>query len=230
MPLIFPGSFAKITANGYLRSCRMKRLVVIFALFACFGAGAQEHVHIHHVGCEHGENCRHIHNDDGGVKIVSDFVGLAPRFSVSWQKEFFAEVGLSFDLYQIGYTEGSEYVSFGYRNLRPYVSGEIMLRGDKTIGGPKAGVEFIMSTNVFGMAVGGDVSWYTDGVRNAVAITPRLVLSFVYVELYYGYNIFALNELKGYLGNHRVGVSCTLNPRYWKRKKQFSEAYYESYL
>lgn len=207
----------------------MKKLLLIFCLLGWGYAGAQE-VHIHPIGCDCGDEHHHDHlHEESGELVSRAFVGLAPRFSVSWQQQFYAEIGLSLDLYRIGYNEGSEYVSFGYRNIRPYVSGEIMLRGDRTIGGPKAGLEFIMATNVFGMAVGADATWYTDGVRNAVAITPRLMLSFVYVEVYYGYNFFPKNELKGYLGHHRVGVSCTLNPRFWKRKKEMYGDYYESY-
>lgn len=206
----------------------MKRIFLILFVLTGGYAGAQE-VHIHPIGCEGCDDPSHLHIETGTI-VSRDFVGFAPRFSVSWQKEFFAEIGLGLDLYRIGYTEGSEYVSFGYRNIRPYISGEIMMRGDKTIGGPKLGAEFIMSTNIFGMAVGADATWYTDGVRDAVAITPRLLLSFVYLEVYYGYNIFPVNELKGYLGHHKIGVSCTLNPGFWKRKKQMYEEYYQTYL
>jgi hypothetical protein len=207
----------------------MKKLLLIFCLIGWGAASAQE-LHIHPIGCECGEH-HHDHNIEQTGKLVSHgFVGVAPRFAVSWQQELYAEVGVSLDLYRIGYNERSEYVSFGYRNIRPYLSGEVMMRGDKTIGGPKVGVEFIMATNVLGMAVGADTTWYTDGVRNAVTVTPRLMLSFVYVELYYGYNFFPINELRDYIGHHRVGVSCTLNPRFWHRKKAIYNDYYQSYF
>lgn len=205
----------------------MRKILVILALLASVSAQAQ-HVHIHPVGCDCGEE--HIHPHEDGQAVSHSFVNAVPRFGLAWQKEFFAEVGLALDIYRIGYTEASEFVTFGYRNIRPYVSGEIMLRGDKTIGGPKMGLEFIMSTNLFGMAVGADATWYTDGRRDAVAITPRLMLSFVYVEVYYGYNIYTHNHLKPWLGNHRAGVSMVLNPRFWKRKKLIYEDYYNSYL
>ncbi len=205
----------------------MKKIIIILAFFASAAAQAQ-HVHIHPVGCDCGEE--HAHAHEGGKAVSRRFVDAAPRFGLAWQKEFFAEAGLCVDIYRIGYTEASEFVSFGYRNIRPYVSGEIMLRGDRTIGGAKAGLEFIMSTNVFGMAVGAETAWYTDGRRDAVAITPRLLLSFVYVEIYYGYGFFVRNELEPWLGHHRVGVSMVLNPRFWKNKKAVYEDYYNSYL
>jgi hypothetical protein len=206
----------------------MKKLILLIFCFVGWGYACAQHLHLSPTdGGEH--HHEHSFEDTGGL-ISHSFVGVVPRFAVSWQQEFYAEVGVSLDFYRIGYNEGSEYVSFGYSNIRPYLSGEVMLRGDRTIGGPKAGVEFIMSTNVFGMAVGADATWYTDGVYNTLAITPRLVLSFVYAELYYGYNILPINELRGYVGHHRIGVSCTLNPRFWKRKKAIYNDYYNSYL
>jgi hypothetical protein len=79
------------------------------------------------------------------------------------------------------------------------------------------------------MAFGGDVSYYTNGANEAVLITPRLMLSFVKVEIYYGYNIFVRNELRPWIGHHRFGVSMTLNPRFWKRKASVYEEYYYTY-
>jgi hypothetical protein len=144
------------------------------------------------------------------------------------QKGLFAEVGASLDFYRIGYIEASEYVSFSYQNLRPYISGEIMV-GRRLLGGGKAGAEFIMSTPVFGMAVGADASYYTDGRSDAITITPRLVLSLVYVEVYYGYNFFVRNGLTRWIGHHRFGVSMTLNQSFWQRKKAIYQDYYNSY-
>jgi hypothetical protein len=193
--------------------------------------GHADHDHASHAGHDHdhGGQPRETHGEESHTLFYS-FTGLAPRFGLAWQTGTFAEVGLSLDFYQIGYTEASEYVTFGYRNLRPYLSGEILISGRKTLGGGKAGLEFIMSTPVFGMAVGADGSYYTDGPGHAVTITPRLMLSFVYVELFYGYNIFVRNDLTRWVGRHRVGVSITLNPRFWHRKKQIYNDYYESYL
>lgn len=167
---------------------------------------------------------------DGERSVTHRFTGVAPRFGLAFQRGLFAEAGLSMDIYRIGYTEASEYVTFGYRNLRPYVSGEILVSDRTLLGGGKAGLEFIMSTSLFGMAAGIDGSYYTDGVGQAWTITPRLMLSFVYVEIFYGYNIFVRNELRPWVGHHRFGVSFTLSPRFWKRKKKIAEDYYESYM
>ena len=161
--------------------------------------------------------------------VMHKFVGVAPRFGLAVQKSLFFEAGVSLDIYRIGYTEASEYVTFGYRNLRPYLSGEIMASGKKLLGGGKVGAEFIMSTALVGMAFGADASYYTDGKKDAIALTPRLMLSFVYVEVFYGYNIFIRNHLKSWIGPHRFGVSMTLNTRYWKRKKSIYNDYYISY-
>ncbi len=79
------------------------------------------------------------------------------------------------------------------------------------------------------MAFGGDVSYYTDGVDDAIAITPKLMLSLVKVEIYYGYNIFVRNDLRPWIGHHRFGVSMTLNPRFWRRKNRVYEDYYNTY-
>jgi hypothetical protein len=145
------------------------------------------------------------------------------------QKGLFVEAGLGLDLQQIGYTGASEFPSFGYSNLRPYVAGEIMA-GRNLLGGGKAGIEYIRSTPLMGMAFGGEVSYLTDGAARAVLVTPRLILSFVKVEVYYGYNFFVRNELTRWVGHHRFGVSMTVNPRFWRRKQQVYEQYYDSYL
>lgn len=206
----------------------LKKTLVLLSLLAVCGLARAQHIHIVPLGCEDCEEDHHIHNE--GVSVSRNFTGLAPRFGLSWQKEFFAEVGLTLDIYRIHYIEASEFVSFGYWNARPYVSGEIMLKKGKTIGGPKAGFEFIMSTNLFGMAAGLETTWYTDGRLDALAITPRVIFSFVYAEIYYGYNIYTHNNLRPYLGNHRIGATITLNPRFWKRKKAMYADYYDSYL
>jgi hypothetical protein len=138
------------------------------------------------------------------------------------------EAGLGLDFQQIGYTAASEFLSFGYSNLRPYVAGEIMA-GSHLVGGAKAGVEYIRSTPLLGMAFGGEATWLTDGAARAVLITPRLMLSFVKVEVYYGYNFFVQNHLTRWVGHHRFGVSMTVNPRFWRRKQQLYERYYDSY-
>jgi hypothetical protein len=164
-----------------------------------------------------------------GERVLYKFTGLVPRLGLATQKGIFFEAGLSLDLQQLGYTGASEFLSFGYSNLRPYVSGEIMA-ANHLLGGGKAGVEYIRSTPIMGMAFGGDVSYLTDGVGRAVLVTPRLMVSFVKVELYYGYNFFVRNELTRWVGHNRFGVSITLNPRFWRRKTQIYEEYYNTYL
>jgi hypothetical protein len=164
-----------------------------------------------------------------GERVLYKFTGVAPRFGLAMQKGLFAEAGIGLDIQRLGYTGASEFVSFGYSNLRPYLAGEIMA-ASHLLGGGKAGVEYIRSTPLVGMAFGGDVSYLTDGVGRAVLVTPRLVLSFVKVEVYYGYNFFVRNELTRWIGHHRFGVSMTLNPRFWRRKQQVYEEYYNSYI
>jgi hypothetical protein len=165
-----------------------------------------------------------------GDAVSHSFVGIVPRVGLALQKGLFAEAGVSLDFYRLGYIGASEYVTFNYRNLRPYVSGEILVSGRKLLGGGKAGLEFIMSSPVLGMAFGADASYYSDGRDDAITITPRLMLSLVYVEVFYGYNFFVHNDLRPWIGHHRIGVSTTINGRFWKRKKQIYEEYYNSYL
>jgi hypothetical protein len=235
----------------------MKRLLIVFCLsLVSAGARAQvlEEGHEHHEGHEGHEHHElgeghegHDHDPASetpgalfremtaaiaaqpGQRVLYKFTGLVPRLGLATQKGLFAEVGLSLDFQQIGYTGASEFPSFGYSNLRPYVSGEIMV-GSHRLGGGKAGVEYIRSTPVLGMALGGDVSYLTDGSGRALLVTPRLMLSLVWVELYYGYNFFVRNDFPRWIGHNRFGVSVTLNPRFWSRKKQIGEEYYDSYF
>jgi hypothetical protein len=164
-----------------------------------------------------------------GTPVAHSFVGVAPRVGLAWQKGFFAEAGISLDIYKMSYVGASEYVSFNYSNLRPYIAGEILLNNRKVLGGGKAGLEYIISTPIIGMAFGADAAYYTDKRDYAVTITPRLMLSFVYVEVFYGYSFFAHNDLRPWVGHHRIGVSTTLNRKFWSRKKQIYEDYYNSY-
>jgi len=164
-----------------------------------------------------------------GRRVLRSFVGVAPRVGFAAQKGLFAEAGVSIDIYQLGYTEGSEYASFGYSNLRPYLSGDMLLSG-KLLGGVKLGVEYIRSTPLVGMALGGDVSFYTDGPRRAVTLAPRLMLSLgSRVELFWAYNFFIHNELRPWIGHHRIGFTMTLDRRFWRRKREAYEDYYNSY-
>ena len=220
----------------------MKKAFLLFAvLLYAFGVQAQhdhDHDHVHEGEYEHNpadetpgallEDMSAAIASQPGERVLYSFTGFAPRFGLAVQKGLFAEAGVSLDFYKLGYTAASEYVSFGYSNLRPYLSGEIMA-GRKLLGGGKAGIEYIRSTPILGMAFGGDVSYYTDGVDDAIAITPKLMLSLVKVEIYYGYNIFVRNDLRPWIGHHRIGVSMTLNPRFWRRKNRVYEDYYNTY-
>jgi hypothetical protein len=224
-----------------------KIITTTAALLCAIAVSAQNSGHSGHEGHSgHSDHSGHSHNpaDETPSALLRDmdnaiasqpgdhvFVqssAIVPRFALAVQKNMFAEIGASLDLYRMGYTAASEYVSFGYSNLRPYVAGEIML-GKPLIGGAKAGIEYIRSTPILGMAFGADATFYSDGHDNATVITPRLMLSFVKFELYYGYNIFVHNELTQWIGHHRFGVSMTLHPRFWRHKKRFYEEYYNSY-
>ncbi|MDR2883344.1 MAG: hypothetical protein LBU98_06175 [Alistipes sp.] len=210
----------------------MKRIILLFCLLPVRFAGFAQHGHGHdHAdetpGVLFGELAEAIAGQPG-ERVLHRFTGVTPRFGLAVQKGLFAEAGLGLDFYRIGYTGASEFVSFGYDNIRPYVSGEIMMNREPLWGG-KAGIEYIRSTPILGMAFGGEVSCYTDGGAGAVLVTPRLMLSFVRVELYYGYSLFVRNELTRWLGHHRFGVSMTLNPRFWRRKARIYEDYYDTY-
>jgi hypothetical protein len=230
----------------------MKKIFITLGLLlAVWGARAQsENGHESHGGNAHEESLEgeaHRHDParetpgalfeemsqavaaQPGHRVLYKFTGLAPRVGLATQKGLFAEAGVSLDFYRLGYTGASEYLSFGYSNLRPYLAGEIMA-GRHLLGGGKAGIEYIRSTPVLGMAFGGDVSYLTDGVGKAVLVTPRLMLSLVKVEVYYGYNFFVRNELTRWVGHHRFGISMTLNPRFWRRKTAVYEEYYNTYL
>jgi hypothetical protein len=234
-----------------------KAFILLCLLLGVHAASAQSHddhtghSHDNHSGHSHDDHNGHSHDADHnpadespaalfedmaaaiaaqpGERVLHKFTGLVPRFGMAVQKNLFAEAGLSLDFYSLGYTGASEYVSFGYSNLRPYIAGEIMV-GQPLIGGGKAGVEYIRSTPVLGMAFGADVSYLTGDGANAVLLTPRLMLSLVHVELFYGYNIFLRNQLSRWVGHHRLGVSMTLNSRFWKRKKTIYEDYYNTYI
>ena len=195
--------------------------------------------HQHEEGHDHGdenpavliEEMSNMVAAQPGERVLYKFTGFTPRFGLAMQTQLFAEVGVGLDFYRLGYTSASEFVSFGYSNLRPYLSGEIMAgrAGGRLLGGVKAGAEYIRSTPIIGMAFGADASYYTDGSREAVIVTPRLMLSLVKVEIYYGYNIFVRNHLRPWIGHHRFGVSMTLNPRFWRRKNKIYEDYYNTY-
>ena len=221
----------------------MKRIISLLFLLPMCVAGFAQHDHDHDHDHDHaGEAHDHADAPPGvlfeelaeaianqpGQRVLHRFTGVTPRFGLAMQKGLFAEAGLGLDFYRIGYTGASEFVSFGYDNIRPYVSGEIMINR-KLLGGGKAGVEYIRSTPILGMAFGGEVSYYTDGTDEAMLVTPRLMLSFVKVEVYYGYSFFVRNELTRWLGHHRFGVSMTLNPRFWRRKTAIYEDYYNTY-
>jgi hypothetical protein len=218
----------------------MKRFfLTLWFLAAAFGAAAQHegHGHDEHDGHDPaGETPAALFEELGraldaqpGERKLYRFTGVTPRVGLAVQKGLFVEAGLGLDFQQIGYTAASEFPSFGYSNLRPYAAGEIMA-GRHLVGGAKAGVEYIRSTPLLGMAFGGEATWLTDGAARAVLVTPRLMLSFVKVEVYYGYNIFVRNQLTRWVGRHRFGVSMTINPRFWRRKQQVYEQYYDSYL
>lgn len=202
--------------------------VTIFALFFALAGRAQHHHDDETPRALMEDMSRAIASQSGNnvTHAYSDFVF---RSGLAVQRNAFLELGLGCDFNRLGYIGASEYVSFWYSNIRPYIAGDIML-SNRLLGGAKAGVEYILSTPVVGMAFGGEATWYTDGRRTAWGVTPKLMLSFVKVEVYYGLNVLFTNDLRKYLGPHRVGVVMTLNPKFWRRKKQIYSNYYDTYV
>jgi hypothetical protein len=116
-----------------------------------------------------------------------------PRIGFSYQKNSFAEVGVSLHKY-IVYIPNVNKWHYGFASLGFYASSEVLVRTDKTIIGPKIGYEYAVYAPTNGSAMGLEMTYYSDFAKGNLAITPKIGLSIGFIEIYYGYN-FLLNNV-----------------------------------
>ena len=146
-----------------------------------------------------------------------------PRFGLSYQKNLFAEIGVSFHRYSVVFPKDNKYLHFGWASYGFYLSSELLVRTDKTIIGPKIGYEFACLAPTNGCALGLEMTYYSDFAKGNLAITPRIGLPLGFAEIYYGYNILLNKDLNNYIGNHRFCFSININKLYWKKQHEMNE-------
>ena len=152
---------------------------------------------------------------------------VAPRVGISYQKNFFTELGISFNEYSVGFRKTGKYSNFGMGLFGGYISSEILVRTDKTIIGHKIGFEFAGVGATAGGAFGVEFTYFSDFDKNSFAVTPKAGIPLGICEVYYGYSIFSNKELKNYIGSHRFGISMNINGLYWKKQTEMMKEYYE---
>jgi hypothetical protein len=150
---------------------------------------------------------------------------IAPRVGLSYQKNFFTELGVSFNQYSVNFNKTGKYSHFGMGLFGGYISSEILMRTDKTIIGPKIGFEFAGVGATAGGAYGIEFTYYSDFDKNSFAITPKAGIPLGIFELFYGYSFFSNKEFENYIGNHRFGISMNINRIYWKKQSDMMKDY-----
>lgn len=150
---------------------------------------------------------------------------IVPRVGISFQKNLFTELGLSFNEYSVGFRKNGKYSDFGMGLFGGYISSEILIRTDKTIIGPKIGFEFAGIGATAGGAYGLEFTYFSDFDNSSFAVTPKAGIPLGIFEIFYGYSFFSNKDLNKYIGNHRFGISININRLYWKKQTEMMKEY-----
>lgn len=150
---------------------------------------------------------------------------IAPRVGISYQKNLFTELGVSFNEYSVGFRKNGKYSNFGMGLFGGYLSSEILIRTDKTIIGSKIGFEFAGIGATAGGAYGIEFAYFSDFDKSSFAVTPKAGIPLGIFEIFYGYSFFSNKNLKNYIGNHRFGISMNINRLYWKKQTEMMKEY-----
>ncbi len=150
---------------------------------------------------------------------------IAPRVGISYQKNLFTELGVSFNEYSVGFSKNGKYSNFGMGLFGGYISSEILIRTDKTIIGPKIGFEFAGVGATAGGAYGVEFTYFSDFDNRSFAVTPKAGIPLGIFEIYYGYSFFSNKDLKNYIGNHRFSISMNINRLYWRKQSEMMKDY-----
>lgn len=152
---------------------------------------------------------------------------VVPRVGISYQKNLFTELGISFNEYSVDFSKTGKYSNFGMVLFGGYLSSEILIRTDKTIIGPKLGFEFAGVGATAGGAFGVDFTYFSDFDKSTFAVTPKIGIPLGICEIYYGYSFFSNKDLKNYIGNHRFCISMNINRLYWKKQNEMMKEYHD---
>lgn len=129
---------------------------------------------------------------------------LVTKVGLGIQETAFVEAGLQ--LHKI-YVHPLSLASAG-----PYVTLDAMVRDDKLILGPKIGYE--ITAGLIGIA--GDITYYSDFDREALAVTPRAGISILgFVNLFYGRNIPLSDFWFEAIDKNRFSLVFNLNRDYF---------------
>jgi hypothetical protein len=150
---------------------------------------------------------------------------ITPRVGISYQKNIFSEFGISFNKYTVGFEKNGKYSNFEIGLFGGYISSEILIRTDKTLIGPKIGIEFAGIGATAGGAYGLELNYFSDFDKNSLAITPKVGIPLGIIEIFYGYSFFLNKDFKNYIGNQRFGISMNINRLYWKKQNEMMKEY-----
>lgn len=128
---------------------------------------------------------------------------LAPRAGIAIQESASAEVGVTYH----------KILShpLGLSSFSKYLTGEVIVRDNHVVAGPKAGVE--LTAGLLGFA--GDVTYYTDGHISSFVATPKAGLSiYGFVNLFYGYNFLLSNDSFSCISHNRFSITVNFNRDY----------------
>lgn len=140
------------------------------------------------------------------------------RIGLSYQKNMFAEIGISFHRYRVIFPDTTDkYPHFGFNLNGFYLSNEFLIRTDKSIIGPKIGYELTGVSNSVFQALAIEITHYTDFSRNTLAVTPKVGIPLGVFDFFYGYNFLFNKDFSAYIGKHKFGLTMNLNRIYWKR-------------
>jgi len=128
---------------------------------------------------------------------------LAPRAGIAIQESASAEVGITYHKIL--------FHPLGLSSFSKYLTGEVIVRDNHVVAGPKAGVE--LTAGLLGFA--GDVTYYTDGHLGSWVATPKAGLSiYGFVNLFYGYNFSLSNDSFSYISHNRFSITVNFNRDY----------------
>jgi hypothetical protein len=164
---------------------------------------------------------RYLPND---TVFESNYIDKKPkiRIGVSLQNALFFEFGLAFNRTKSDIIESRHYNKRDIRSRSIYISCEFQTRDSSRIYGPKIGFEILKMNSIVSIISGFETTYYFNNKNNCIVLTPKVGISFLFFDLYYGYN-FKFNNRIPEINKNKIGVLITFNNAHYYKQRKFEK-------
>jgi hypothetical protein len=151
-------------------------------------------------------------------------VRLAPRFGINVQKGYGVECGVYLNRFYTKYPDNPEMTSLPYSSSGFFLSSEVnVINRDQLVIGPKMGWELSEVGETYACYFGAEFINYTDFTKYSPALTLKIGIPLMWLNIGYGYTLFLETSLKDDIGEHRLAITYTINGKANREYRRLKE-------